>query len=225
MPGSRRTLITRAVAWLLIVSTGFPGAGYAAGKDESGVWKRLRLYVESGGLVGSETVDIVNYSAVHVRFLAATGLKAMLAPQDSLARSLESVGLEYYAAFGNQKEDKWEVRQAVGPAITWRLDDKWRLHNMAGFVWSSKRGVLDRGFQFRNYISYKNGVSLDIVYQTLPGVSTYERGGIGGVSSLYMGLTLHGKPGVLLLVGAGVVTIVGSIIMLLALAQGLSHLN
>jgi hypothetical protein len=225
MSRDRRAFIRRSIAAVLLVSMGLSNTGYAAGNNASATGRRLRLHIESGGLVGAETVDIANYSAVNVRFFAATGLKAMVFPRDSLAHSLESVGLEYSVAIGNQKEDKWEARHAVGPAVTWRLDEKWRLHNMVGFVWSSERGKLDRGIQLRNYISYKDGVSLDIIYQTLPAVSGYEQARVGSVSSLYMGLVLHGKPGVLLLLGAGVVTIIGAIILLAAMVEGLSHLG
>jgi hypothetical protein len=195
-----------------------------AGTDTSLVGKRLRLYVESGGLLGRETVDGIDYGSLPVRFFAATGFKIMLFPRDSLPRPLESAGFEYTMAIGHGGGHGWEARHAVGPAITWRLNEDWRLHNMAGIVWSSKRRIIDRGFQFRNNVSYKNVVSLEFIYQGLPGVSRDERSGIGSVDSWYTGFVLHGKPGGYLLIGAGAVTIIGGIVAAYALVQGLSSL-
>ena len=121
--------------------------------------------------------------ATNVRFFAATGLQIRVFPQDSLMKRLESFGLEYTLAIGHQREDKWEARHAVGPAVTWKLGENWRLHDMIGAVWSSNTREFDRGYQARNGIMYKNVVSFEIVWQSLPVATRDARIGSGSVTS------------------------------------------
>ena len=217
-------MISRAAAKRCIASLLLPGlfmssAGYASETGEISIGRRLRGHIESGALVGEESTNLIGYDAASVRFFVATGLDVMVSPQDSLMKRLESFGLEYTLAI------KWEARHAVGPAVTWKLGENWRLHDMIGAVWSSNTREFDRGYQMRNDIIYKNVVSFEVVWQSLPVATRDARVGSGSVTSYYAGFALHGKWGAFLLLTATVVVVIGAVIFIYALASGLSGLN
>jgi hypothetical protein len=202
------------------------GAGeYRPDSTKGSEARRFHLSLESGALVGTESVDLVGYSPVRWRFFAATGFNIAIFPRDSVDRALESVGLEYNVAIGHQYGDKWEARHAVGPGVTWRLSGNWRLHDMAGPVWSSRGGKSGAGLELRNNIHYKNVVSIETLVQTLPVTIEDPRIGSGNVTSYYTGVVFRGKSGGIVLGTAAVVTVVGSVIALFALTQGLKHLG
>jgi len=207
-----RAAAKRCVAWLALVSILASSTGHAAEPRESPGGGRLGVYFDSGALAGNESTNLIVYSPVSVRFFAATGFQIRVFPQDSLVKRLESFGLEYSVAIGHQREDKWDVRHAVGPAVTWQLGEDWRLHDMIGAVWSSNARLFDRGYQMRNGIIYKTVVSFEIVWQSLPVATRDTRVGSGSVTSFYAGFALHGEPGVYFMLSAMAVVVISTII-------------
>ena len=209
-----RSAAKRCVASLLLLSVPVSSVGRAAETAKSPTGGRLRAHFESGVLAGKESTNLIGSGSVDVRFLAATGLEVRVFPQDSLVRGLGGFGLEYTAAIGHLREDKWETRQAVGPAVSWRMGEDWLLHDMIGVVWSSMTDAFDHGYQVRNGIIYRDVVSVEFVWQTLPVATRDARVGTGSVTSLYAGFALHGEPGVYFVLaamaGVVIVAIVGA---------------
>jgi hypothetical protein len=82
---------------------------------------------------------------------------------------------------------------------------------MIGVVWSSNSDAFDRGYQTRNGIRYKNVISFETVWQSLPVATRDARVGSGSVTSFYAGFALHGEPGVYFLLVAMAAVVVGTI--------------
>ncbi len=196
--------VTAVAAALLVL-----GAGSFARAAEGADWtigERLHPFLESGVLVGKEWMPLGGHSTSPVRFMVGAGLRVSVSPEDAGAPNLESLGVEYMGAFAK------DARQAVGPSITWRLSESWRLRDMVGPAWSNKADHFDRGWQIRNDLSYRNLVSFETVYQRLPLDASMRFWG-DDVSSFYTGVALQGEPGAYFVAGLAVGGAIGAAVL------------
>ncbi len=179
-----------------------------------------KVYCHAGALVGYET-EIPEYDESRYRILFDLGIKWVDRPL-SFIEPLESIGISWNIAFGTED---WEVRHGIGPKLTWKLADNWSVETMAGPAFSKPRPLFKTGFHASAALIYKKSVSLDILYETLPAIDQWRIRNGDYISSIYGGLTVHGRPGTYIALSTSIIFIVAAIIVMYSVAEGLSGLN
>ena len=157
-----------------------------------------KLYLHSGILGGYES-DIRT-----IGFIMDFGYERINYPIDAF-ESIERIGIAY-----NMTLCRWSFRHSVGPKLTWKLTENWRLHVMGGPIFSNSNDEYKAGFHSNIGFSYMDEISFNFVYETMPPNFKYANNNAERVHNYYGGVLLHGKVGAALPFVLFVLFIVGA---------------
>jgi hypothetical protein len=190
--GLSRTILSIVALITALSAAAVAGVAGSTGADSSRA-DRWSTYVQIGALAGGENTDLDRYNTSEYRIFFECGLRWTRPPAPG--RRLESVLLGPCVAGGIASGGREDVRVGFGPTAVWRLGDRWRLHTMAGVARSNTVDGLGLGAQLRGSLVWRNAVALDVLYYLVPVESGYALDPGGYASSLYGGVTFHGRTG------------------------------
>ena len=174
-----------------------------------------RLYCYTGLYAGYET-ELPDDEVSNYRLVFDLGIEWIDKPIKSLS-SMECVAFSWNAAIAL---DQWDVRQGIGPRLTWKLNDNWSIQTMAGLAICNLEDYSHKGIHTNNALVYRDKYSFNILYQTFSPNDEYLENGGKQLYSLYGGITLQGLPGGRM--ALVLVTCALGLLMLIATTGGIS---